>query len=54
MIELGAHAEFIVSAYIGVFLGIAALIGWTILASRQTQRRLRELGEVTQTGKPAK
>ncbi|WP_082561344.1 heme exporter protein CcmD [Devosia sp. Root685] len=45
MIALGAHAEFIISAYAGVFLGLAALIGWTVLAARQTKRRLEELGD---------
>ena len=45
MIALGAHAEFIIAAYIGVFAGLAALIGWTVLAARQTKRRLEELGD---------
>ncbi|CAN7481551.1 heme exporter protein CcmD [Devosia sp. LjRoot3] len=45
MIALGAHAEFIISAYAGVFIGLAALVGWTILAARQTKRRLEELGD---------
>lgn len=45
MIALGAHAEFIISAYAGVFLGLGALIGWAILATRQTKRRLEELGD---------
>jgi len=45
MIALGAHAEFIIAAYIGVFVGLAALIGWTVFATRQTKRRLEELGD---------
>lgn len=45
MIALGAHAEFIISAYAGVFIGLAGLIGWTMLAARQTKRRLEELGD---------
>ncbi|RYE60795.1 MAG: heme exporter protein CcmD [Hyphomicrobiales bacterium] len=53
MIELGAHAEFILAAYIGVFAGLAALIGWTVFASRQTQRRLRELGDAPRVDSPA-
>ncbi|WP_233280554.1 heme exporter protein CcmD [Devosia rhizoryzae] len=45
MIELGQHAEFIIGAYCGVFLGVAALIGWTILDARRTAARLLELGD---------
>ena len=45
MIALGAHAEFIIAAYVGVFAGLAGLIGWTVFAARQTRRRLEELGE---------
>ena len=45
MIALGAHAEFIIAAYVGVFAGLAALIGWAIFATRQTKRRLEELGD---------
>lgn len=45
MIALGAHAEFIIAAYVGVFAGLAALIGWTVFATRQTRRRLEELGD---------
>jgi len=50
MIGLGEHAEFIVAAYAGVFLGIAALIAWTILAARGTTRRLKELGDAPRSG----
>ena len=50
MIGLGEHAEFIVAAYAGVFLGIAALIGWTIFAARRTTSRLKELGDVSRQG----
>jgi len=45
MIGLGEHAEFIIAAYVGVFSGLALLIGWTIYAARHTQRRLKDLGE---------
>lgn len=45
MIALGEHAEFIISAYLGVFIGLAALIGWTIFAARSTKRRLKALGD---------
>jgi len=45
MIALGAHAEFIIAAYVGVFAGLAGLIGWTVLTTRQTKRRLEELGD---------
>lgn len=45
MIALGAHAEFIIAAYAGVFAGLAALVGWTVLAARQSRRRLEELGD---------
>lgn len=53
MIALGAHAEFIISAYIGVFAGLAALIAWTVLAARATKRRLEELGDSTRTANSA-
>jgi heme exporter protein CcmD len=43
MIDLGPHAVFIVWAYIGVALGVAGLIGWTLLDARRTARRLAEL-----------
>jgi heme exporter protein CcmD len=46
MIALGAHAEFIIAAYVGVFAGLAGLIGWTVLAARQTKRRLEELDDI--------
>lgn len=45
MIELGQHANFIIGAYAGVFLGVAALIGWTVLDSRRTAARLAQLGD---------
>ena len=54
MIELGAHAEFILAAYAGVFLGLAALIGWTVFAARQTRRRLAELGDSPRLDVPNK
>ncbi|MDB5622552.1 MAG: Heme exporter protein [Devosia sp.] len=43
MIDLGPHALFIVSAYCGVALVVAALIGWTLLDARRTERRLADL-----------
>ena len=49
MIALGAHAEFIIAAYAGVFLGLAALVGWTVIAARQTKRRLEDLGDGQRT-----
>lgn len=54
MIALGAHAEFIIAAYIGVFLGLAALVFWTVLAARQTQRRLEELGDTQRADRSAR
>ena len=45
MIGLGAHAEFIIAAYAGVFLGLAALIAWVIASSRRTRARLEALGD---------
>jgi hypothetical protein len=45
MIELGEHAIFIAAAYIGVFGGAAAMIGWTVIQSRKVSARLAELGD---------
>ena len=45
MIDLGQHAQFIVAAYAGVFLGLAALIGWVIADHRRVKARLAELGD---------
>ncbi len=45
MIDLGQHAQFIVLAYAGVFVGLAALIGWIAYDSRRTRARLAELGD---------
>ncbi len=45
MIELGQHATFIAAAYIGVFLGLFALIFWTVFDSRRVSKRLGELGD---------
>ena len=36
MIDLGPHAVFIVSAYIGVTLAVSALIAWTLYDARRT------------------
>ena len=43
MIDLGPHAVFIVWAYIGVAIGVAGLIGWTLLDARRTASKLAEL-----------
>jgi len=45
MIDLGQHAQFIAAAYIGVFLGLAILIGWIAFDSRRVRARLSELGD---------
>jgi len=43
MIDLGQHAVFIIWAYIGVAIGIAALVAWTLLDARQVNRKLKAL-----------
>ena len=43
MIDLGPHAVYIVWAYIGVALAVAALIAWTLFDARSTAKRLAEL-----------
>ena len=43
MIDLGPHAVFIVWAYIGVGLGVAGLIGWTLYDARTTAKKLASL-----------
>lgn len=43
MIALGQHSEFVLAAYLGTALVVAALIGWTLLAARRTQARLAAL-----------
>lgn len=43
MIELGQHAGFIITAYVGVFSGLFALIGWSLYDSRRISRRLARL-----------
>jgi heme exporter protein D len=43
MIDLGPHWIFIVWAYAGVFVAVAALIGWTVLDGRRVDARLRAL-----------
>ena len=45
MIGLGEHAEFIIAAYGGVFLGLLGLIFWIIADSRRIKARLAELGD---------
>ncbi|MCW5723096.1 MAG: heme exporter protein CcmD [Devosia sp.] len=51
MIELGQHAQFIIWAYVGVFAGLLALVSWTLLDARRTQRRLEALGDPRRDGK---
>ena len=43
MIDLGPHAVFIVWAYIGVALGVAGLIAWTLYDARTTAKKLAAL-----------
>jgi heme exporter protein CcmD len=43
MIDLGPHAVFILWAYIGVALGVAGLIGWTLYDARLTAKKLAAL-----------
>ena len=43
MIDLGPHAVFIVWAYIGVALGAAGLIAWTLYDARATAKKLAAL-----------
>jgi heme exporter protein CcmD len=43
MIDLGPHAVYIVSAYLGVAVAIAALIGFKLVESRLISARLRAL-----------
>lgn len=43
MIDLGPHAIFIVSAYLGAALAIAGLIGWTWYDARSTAKKLAAL-----------
>ena len=43
MIDLGPHAVFIVWAYIGVAIGVAGLIGWTLYDARATAKKLASL-----------
>jgi heme exporter protein D len=43
MIDLGPHAVFIVWAYVGVAIGVAGLIVWTMADARSTARRLAVL-----------
>ena len=43
LLDLGPHAVFIIWAYLGVTLAVAALIGWIVRDSRRTGRRLLDL-----------
>jgi heme exporter protein CcmD len=43
VIDLGPHAVFIIWAYLGVALGVAGLIGWTLIDARNTAKKLAAL-----------
>ena len=43
MIDLGPHAIFIVSSYLGVTLVVILLVGWTMIDARRQKARLAEL-----------
>ena len=43
MIDLGPHALFIIAAYAGVAIVVAALIGWVVWSSANVKRRLAAL-----------
>ena len=43
MIDLGPHAVFIVAAYLGVALAVAALIFWTLYYARRTASKTAAL-----------
>jgi len=43
MIDLGPHAIYIVSAYLGVALAVAGLIGWTLYDASNTAKKLADL-----------
>ncbi len=43
MIELGAHAEFIIWGYAGVAVATLALCGWVWMQSRGAAARLKAL-----------
>ncbi|KFC68630.1 Heme exporter protein CcmD [Devosia sp. LC5] len=43
MIDLGPHAIFIIAAYAGVTLAVAALIVWTRLDARRVAKKLADL-----------
>jgi len=45
MIALGEHAEFIIAAYAGVFIGLGLLIGWIVYDGRRVRARLKALGD---------
>jgi heme exporter protein D len=43
MIELGAHANFIIGAYGAAAAGVFGLIAWVLLENRRVARRLESL-----------
>jgi len=45
VIGLGEHAEFIIAAYAGVFIGLGLLIGRILYDSRRVRARLEALGD---------
>ena len=43
MIDLGPHAVFIIAAYAGVTLAVAALVFWTRFDARRVAKKLADL-----------
>lgn len=43
MLELGPHAAFIIWAYLGVLVGVLALIGYAVVDARGVRGRLKAL-----------
>ncbi len=43
MIELGAHANFIISAYGAAAVGVFGLVAWVLIENRRVMRRLEAL-----------
>lgn len=43
MIDLGPHAVFIITAYAGVAIAVAALIGWALFDARRIAARTAAL-----------
>ncbi|HTJ57980.1 MAG TPA: heme exporter protein CcmD [Devosiaceae bacterium] len=43
MLDLGPHAIFIIWAYVGVIVGVVALIAYTVFDSRRVNAHLKAL-----------